>query len=261
MSEVVPRESLQERVTFATLGPMARLAVRFQLPLKRVKQLTELAYYQETRRKGLKMAQIQEVMSIGFSKVGTLSRQLKDYHAMLGSDFGIQRRILLLLWAVPLTQKHLVGAFPDVEPEQVVEVLGQMVAQGTLEIVDGRTERYALVANHNQLLQDHWYSRLNALGSLMANAVQVVEARFFDGRDEAFVRTLNFRVRASDVPKLQAFYKEHLFPLIEELDGAVGQDEPSVPIKLSFMWVQDEDTENDHARTGPNAGKDTDGTA
>lgn len=250
-----------ERVLFSTLVPMARLATRLQLPLRRVKQLAELAYYQEARQRGLKMAEIQEVMSVGFSKVGTMSRQLKDYHGALGSDFSLQRRILLLLWAVPLTEKHLIGAFPDSEPHEVQEALREMVQQGRLKVIPGRTERFELVAQHNQLLQDHWFARLGALDSLLSSVIQVVEARFFGrGQEAAFVRTLNFRARPQDLWKLEKFYRESLFALVQELDEAATPDQASVPIKLSWLWVRDEDIETDDIRARDHAGDSAEDT-
>ncbi len=243
-------EGLEEQVIFAVLLPMARLAARFGVPLRRIKQLSELAYYQELRRLGLRMRDIQDVMSIGFSKVGTLSRQLKVYHARPDSDFGLQRRILLLLWALPLTEKHLLAAFPEVEAEVVRGVLREMVSRGRLEVIAGRTERFGVVENHNLLLQDGRLARLSALGSLMTNAVEVIEARFFARGEGAFARTLNFRVRAEDVGRLEAFYREALIPLVQELDEAVERDAggASAPIKLSMMWARDTERDQDDAR-------------
>ncbi len=248
---------LHERIAFAMTLPLARLAGRFRIPLRRVKQLSELAYYQEMRRRGLRMAQIQEVMSVGFSKVGTLSRQFKDYHAMSGAEVGLQRRILLLLWAAPLTQKHILGALPDEDPEQVLQVLTQMVQQAQLILVQGRTARYQVATQHNPLLKDQLLVRLSALQSLMTNVAQTVHARFLPNTESgeaipAFVRTLNFRMRPEDLPKLERFYREALFPLIEELDGAVSSEqEDTLPIKLSFLWSQDTDRDEAEPQDDP----------
>lgn len=248
----IPEGNLTERVIFGTLEPAARLSARLGLPLRRVKQLTELAYYREARRLGLKMSQIQELMSVGFSKVGTLSREWKQFGALSGAEVGLQRRVLLLLWSSPLTLSHLASAFPDSEFAEVEAVVAQMVEQGQLVEVPGRTLRYKVARNHNLLLRDDLLVRLNALQSLLGAVSQVVEARFF-GRagsteDPSFARTLNFRARRQDLEKLERFYRESLFPLIEELDGAVEADEEdSIPIKLALVWVRD--SEMDQANT------------
>jgi hypothetical protein len=188
------------------------------------------------------MGQIQAVMSVGFSKVGTLSREWKEYGALTGSAVGVQRRVLLLLWGAPLTLRQVAVGFPELSLDQVEAALAEMVAQGQLSVVPGRTERYTVARNHNQLMRDDLLVRLNALQSLFESVAQVVEARFF-GRgveEPAFARTVNFRARRADLEKLDRFYKEALFPLIEELDGAVGAGEAdSVPLKLTLLWVRD----------------------
>lgn len=234
----------QERILFATLIPLARLAVALGVPLRRLKQLTELAVYEETRRKGMKMKEIQAAMSVGFSKVGTLSQEHKLFHASDAPDFDLQRRILLVLWALPLTEKHLCAAFPDVEPEHIASTLAGMLEEERLIEKPGRTPRYTVATNHNLFVQDGLFARISALRSLMNQVYHVIHARFFGKDTPAFARTLNFRVRTSDIPRLEQFYREQLFALVEELDEAVGPNTPSVPVKLSFLWSADPDRED-----------------
>lgn len=253
MDKVIPRDELRERVIFAVLGPMARLATDFRISLKRIKQLAELSYYKENRRRGHRMQEIQDVMGVGFSKVGTLSRQLKDHYGKPGSGLGIQRRLILLLWAVPLTEKHLLSAFPDVDHGLVLEQLQELIAEGVLVEQPGRTPTYAVQEQLAGLVDDRWVARLEALSSLMTNVTQVIQQRFFAERAEpAFVRTLNFRARPEDLARLEAVYREVVLPLVQELDAEVTADEASVPVKLSLLWARD--TDRDDVNEDDNAG-------
>ncbi|MEO1271141.1 MAG: hypothetical protein AAFX99_23870 [Myxococcota bacterium] len=253
MDEVVPRDTLGERVMMAALRTTAALATDFRLPLKRMKQLTELAYYRENRRRGYRMKEIQEVMGVGFSKVGTLSRQLKEHHAQPGSGLGIQRRLVLLLWAVPLTQKHLLSVFPEVDNALVLEQLQALVAEGVLVEEQGRTPTYRVEKRLAGLVKDRWVARLEALNSLMGNVTQVIQQRFFpehpDEEPMAFVRTLHFRARPEDVERLEAVYRDVVLPLVQELDAQVEADAPSVPLRLSYLWALDNERDTDGDRT------------
>ena len=236
---------VSERIAFAALGPLARIASRIALPLRRAKQLTELAYYQEARRRGFKIREIQDLMSVGFSKAGSLSRQLKDYFSEPDLEIGLQRRVLLLLWGVPLTRKRIASALEGYDADEVNRTIDRMVEEGRLEEVPGRTTRYQVVVNHQSLVEDRWIARVEALNSLMTTLAQTVEARFFASDDRAFVRNLSFRVRPEDLPKLHALYREHIIPLIQELDGAVESDDDSLPLRFAVMWTPDSDRMED----------------
>ena len=236
---------VSERIAYAALGPLARIASRIALPLRRAKQLTELAYYQEARRRGFKIREIQDLMSVGFSKAGSLSRQLKDYFSEPDLEIGLQRRVLLLLWGVPLTRKRIASALEGYDAEEVDRTIDRMLAEGRLEEVPGRTTRYQVVVNHQSLVEDRWIARVEALNSLMTTLAQTVEARFFESDDRAFVRNLSFRVRPEDLPKLQALYREQIIPLIQELDGAVESEDDTLPLRLAVMWTPDSDRMED----------------
>ena len=250
MKDNNPPSPLNERILFATLIPMARLAVALRIPLRRIKQLTELAFYEETRRQNMSMKEIQSTMSIGFSKVGMLSREHKDFHATNGPDASLPRRILLVLWAVPLTEKHLCSAFPEIDKAQLKATIHEMVEQGRLVEQPGRTPRYTVAKNHNQFTKDSVFSRISSLSSLMSQVFMVIHARFFRTEEPALARTINFRVRDADLPRLNQFYKDALFPLIQTLDEAAGPESKSIPIKLSFLWSRDHDRETEDTTPG-----------
>ena len=48
----ISQQESRRRIAFAVLAPFARVAVNWRLSLREAKQLIELAYYAEARRRG-----------------------------------------------------------------------------------------------------------------------------------------------------------------------------------------------------------------
>lgn len=243
-------EEYRTRVIFAMLLPAARLMVRFKTPLREIKNLVELAAYREARRRGLKMKEIRQQLSISMSKVGLLSKSLKEHFAAPEREHELPRRILTLLWAGPLSESRLCQALEGShEAQEVVQALALMLEDKRLQLTQERTPRYCLGEPRYRLVQEPWMARVDALGDLMLSVARTVEARFFEEDPRAMARTLSFRARPEDLHRLQKLYEEEIFPLICELDEAVDPAQDSVPLRLSVLWspqdLQDEGDQED----------------
>jgi len=236
---------IEHRLVFAALLPAVRLATTFSIPLRGMKSILELAAYKEVRRRNLKMTQIREIMDVGMTKVGELSRQLKSQFSQPDTQYGLPRRILALLWAMPLTELKIAKALPEEEPEDVSRALAELVEQGAVLSQAGRrVDTYRAASGSYYLVRDEMMSRIDALQNLMHSVVQVSEARFLNDDTRAFSRNLGFRVRPEDLPQLQKLYEEHIFPLVCALDEAATGDESSVPLNLSVFWAPDESADS-----------------
>ena len=245
----VDHNELQKRLLIALLNPVARLALRFEAPVKYVRELTELMYYREARRKELKHEEIQQIMDVGMSKVASLSKRLK---ATLGAEqtaLGLERRIIMLLWAQPLTATKICNALDDTPEDQVTATLERMVEQKRLEHVEGRTLRYALTSGRYRLVEDRWVARFEALNSFTRTVQTAIEARFLDDDPDAFVRNLRFHVRDADRPRLRKLYEEALFPLVNELEEASQKHGDGRAIQLALVWANDPESDEDHERS------------
>lgn len=208
--------------------------------MRDMKKLMELAYYQEARKRGLKMKEIAELMSISMAKVGLLSKDLKEYYLQPELEHGVGRQILSLLWASPLTEARIAQALPEFEADEVSVALQQLVDQRRIRATEGRTEVYELAAPMHRLETDPWMAKVDGLNTLLDSVSLAVRRRFFAEDDRAMVRNVAFRVRPEDLDRLREHYEEHLFPLICELDDAVAGAGDSVPIRLSLLWAPDE---------------------
>jgi len=234
-------DELRLRVIFSLLMPAARVALSAGAALKDVKHLMELALYQEARRRRLKMREMTSLLSISMSKVGLLSKQLKEHYARPDAEQGLQRKILTLLWSGPLSEQKIVQALGDDLAEDIRVALERMEADQRIEPETGSTVlRYKLGAARYRLVHAPWMARIDALNNLTHSVIQVVEARFFDNDPNAFARTLNFHAQPDDVDRLKAQY-EQLFALICELDAATAPGDDSIPLQLSILWSPERD--------------------
>ncbi len=238
----ISQQESRRRIAFAVLAPFARVAVNWRLPLRAAKQLIELAYYAEARRRGYKLREVSELLSVSMSKLGLMSRDLKEIFDEGTAGQTTARRVLSVLGAGPLSEAKLLSVLDDVEAESVKSVLDDMVAQQLLEIVPGRTPLYRLAAAQYRLVQEPWMARYDALNHLMTAVGQTIDARFERGDGTAMARTLSFKIRPEDHARLAELYERQLMPLIVELDqAAVAAGNEGVAMNVAIMWAPDND--------------------
>jgi hypothetical protein len=241
----ISQQESRRRIAFAVLAPFARVAVNWALSLREAKQLIELAYYAEARRRGHKLREVSELLSVSMSKLGLLSRDLKEIFDEGTTGQTTARRVLSVLGAGPLSEAKLLSVLDDVEAESVKSVLGEMVAQQLLEIVPGRTPLYRLASAQYRLVQEPWMARYDALNHLMTAVGQTIDARFERGDSAAMARTLSFKIRREDRARLTELYEKQIVPLIVELDqAAVAAGDAGVEMNVAIMWAPDNDGPN-----------------
>ena len=235
----ISQQESRRRIAFAVLAPFARVAVNWRLPLRAAKQLIELAYYAEARRRGYKLREVAELLSVSMSKLGLVSRDLKEIFDEGTAGQTTARRVLSVLGAGPLSEAKLLSVLDD---EAVKAVLDDMVAQQLLEIVQGRTPLYRLAAAQYRLVQEPWMARYDALNHLMTAIGQTLDARFERTDPNAMARTLSFKIRPEDRAQLTELYEKQIVPLIVELDAAaVAAGDAGVAMNVAVMWAPDND--------------------
>ncbi len=235
----ISQQESRRRIAFAVLAPFARVAVNWRLPLRAAKQLIELAYYAEARRRGYKLREVAELLSVSMSKLGLMSRDLKEIFDEGTAGQTTARRVLSVLGAGPLSEAKLLSVLDD---EAVKAVLDDMVDQKLLELVAGRTPLYRLAAAQYRLVQEPWMARYDALNHLMTAVGQTIDARFERGDGAAMARTLSFKIRPEDHTRLAELYEKQLVPLILELDAAaVAAGDAGMAMNVAVMWAPDND--------------------
>ena len=85
-------------------------------------------------------------------------------------------------------------------------------------------------------------ARYDALNHLMTALGQTIDARFERGDGAAMARTLSFKIRPEDQPRLAELYEKQFVPLILELDRqAEAAGDAGVAMNVAVMWAPDND--------------------
>lgn len=229
------------QIVFAALLPAARMAADEEVDLRELKRLAELACYRELKRRRLTMKEICQRISVSMGKVAGLSKRLKAHFSQPAAEFELPRRIIAQLQAGPETETRLARTLHDHTLEEVRDALSGLLEKGLIAEVQGRTTRYRLVQSAYRQIRTPWRARVDALADLMSSVSDAIRARFHAEDERAFARTLTFRVKESDVPRLRQLYDETIFPMLAQMDGD-AEGEPSadvVPLKLSILWAPD----------------------
>ena len=150
---------MAQRVVYALLMPPSRLAQLLRVPLKDLGEWAQMAYFHETRRRGLKMREAAELLDVSMRKVALLSKQLKKGFVDPDETHGLPRRVEFMLWAGPLSEARIAQAL-ELEPSDVLTALESLQAQGRVEQVQGRTPTWRVVASEFRLVQSEWAARL-----------------------------------------------------------------------------------------------------
>ncbi len=237
-STIKPQE-IRQRVLYALMLPVVRLSYVFGLSMKEAGELFQMAYYHETRRRGLKMREASQALDVSMRKIAMLSKQLKFNFAQADQEHGLPRRLEFLLWAEPMSAVKMAQALNLTEAE-VVEALAVMEEAGRVARQDGRVVTWSVVRDQGRLVQDAWLARVDALHNMLGSVTNAVYGRFFAQDSRTFARTLNFRVRKEDLGQLRAMYEEHVWKTLAELDRRAKGEDGAETMDLSMVWAPSE---------------------
>jgi len=233
----ITNEELRDRVVYALMGPTARFARVFGIPLSQMRDWLDMAYYHETKRHNFKMKEVAALMQVSMSKVALLSRQLKGNFLRDDLTNALPRRIEFMLWAQPLSLAKIRQVITDASAKEVNDAIQELMEEGRIaKIGDPTQPLYELQIATDRRVWDNWLARVDGLNNVLHNVSDAIYARFFTDGSTSFARTLTFRVREEDMDELKAFYEEQLFELIQRLDEA-AEDEDALPISLSLFWA------------------------
>jgi hypothetical protein len=231
------RESLRELVCYALVSPLARLARFESARLDELADLVEMAYFHELRRAGLRLREIAERLGISPRKAALLSKRLKRNFLRPDDEVGLARRLEVILWAEPQSEAQLCRALPAEDPGDVGRALETLVAQARVRRERaGRRDVYVREEVHAHLVGGVLASKLDALQNLLTNLAHVVHARFFADDARAFARTITFRVRERDLPRLEQAYRD-LWQLVTELEADARSADDPLTLDLSILWA------------------------
>lgn len=239
--DIEPAE-LQRRVIYSLLRPAVRLARRFGVGLKEMKEWVELAYYHQLKEEGLTLDEAADAAQVSRRKVAQLAKRLKINFFSPEHEAGLPRRIEFMLWAAPLTAGRIRQAL-GVEDDEVQDALRRLVREERVTQSDDRNPVYSVPRSEFRLYANNWIARVDGLNNQLGSLTNTVFGRFFKQDDRAFQRTLDLRVRPQDIAQLERLYEDDIFKRLVELDEAARDCEESIPMGLSIQWAPDYEKE------------------
>jgi hypothetical protein len=228
---------LERRVIYSMMVPGVRLARAFGVPLKEVGEWVELGYLKELLDGGFKLKNAAELLKVSVRKVSMLSSRLRENFFLPELEHELPARIEFMLWAEPLSRKRIKQYLSSSNEDAVDDAIDLLVEQGRIREVDGRTTTFEVVTNEQRLVRDDLMARIDALNTLLGNVTDAVFGRFFQKDEKAFARSLQFRVRAEDLPRLKALYEEHVWRELSALDEAARQDPNAISMGATLCWA------------------------
>ncbi len=227
---------LKTQALFSSMSVATGLAALTGTSLKEMKRLIELAYYKELRRRSMKMREVRKLMNVSMSTVGLLSQKLKAHFAAPEEQRGLPRRVLALLWSGPLSANRIARALADTSEGEVQQVLSDLLEAGDVEEQRGpKVVRYAPTSASYRRVASGWMARVDGLNNLMRSVGTVIQSRFLDGDERAFARTLRFRIKPEELPRVREAY-EKLYLDLAKLDEDAGDDPAALAVTLSYLF-------------------------
>ena len=239
MSDELPHGELERRVLYSLMRAVVRLAKVFRISLEDIQGLLQMAYFNELRTTdGLTLLEVAELLSVSRRSAARMSKQLKTNFFRPEREHELPRRILFMLWAESMSRARIVRELRDVDDREVDAALERLLEDGRIVREEGRVVTYATTRAAERMVLPGWTARIGALNSLAGNVASVVYGRFFADAPESFARTLSFRLRREDLPKLKQLYDEAVWPRLEALDEASSADDEALAMNLTICWAE-----------------------
>lgn len=232
------------RLVFSALELACALAFKLDVPLKQTESFLQLAQLRGLSARFPELTQSQLAKKIGVS-ARTFARMIEATRENLFSaeaEHGLPRRIEFLLWSGPKSEARIAQLLSDAQIDEIRSALEALEAQGRIALRDGRTPMYEETQRTHRLVSDSLNARLDGVRNFLEVVEHVLTRRFRHADESAFARTVGFRVRTREIPKLRKFYEEELWPLLERFEEeAHGQsDAQEVGLVFAFSPMAEE---------------------
>jgi hypothetical protein len=228
---------LERRVIYAMLLPGVRLSRLFGVGLKEAGEWIELAYLKELIHDGAKLKDAADLLGVSVRKVSGLASRLRENFFTPEFSHELPARIEFMLWAQPMSKRRIKQYLSSVDDDVIDEAVDALSEQGRIREVQGRTTTYEVVQSAQRLVRDDIMARIDALNTMLGNVTDAVFGRFFHKEQKAFARSLQFRIRAEDLPRLRELYEESVWKTLSQLDEAALDDPHAIPMGATLCWA------------------------
>ncbi len=234
----IDNEELVRRVIYALARAIVKMAAAFDLSLKDLSSLVEMAYFHELRSQGKTLRETSEALAVSQRKSVRLAKLLRENFIQPELEHNLPRRIEFMLWSQPMSTTRLAQVLKDVDAEAVEAAVQELLTQQRVEPVHSRNVvKYKPASALRKLPHDTWMRRIGALGSFVDNLADATYGRFFDRQPKAFARTLSFALPPGAHAELETWYEAEVLAKVIELSEAADESEERQDFQLSLCWA------------------------
>lgn len=225
------------RVVYALLGAAVRLAARAGFPLARVRELLDMAYFQEHRRRGRSLAQVSEALGVSERKGAQLSSLMKKNFMPADAEVGLARKIEFMIWAEPLGRARIIQLLRRHEEADIDAAIETLLKEKRVQWVKrGRVDALARTRQNSRLVGQDLERNLDGLQNLCHNLANAAYAGFFRDEPKASIRTIGFYMRAEDAAELKELYS-HVWETAVRLEERAKDDPNAMPVDMSVLYA------------------------
>jgi hypothetical protein len=184
-------QGLEQRLVFSLLRAAARVGLRFELSLKDVRSLLDMAYFREARvEQGMKLQDIGDLFDRSLRSVASLHKTYQDGFFRPERELSLRRAIAALADHAPTDRSRLSAAFPDASTVQLDAALDSLIQEEVL-FVQGQDfvrnqDAHLFVSEHDHAM------KVDGLNRQMDIVAEAVWRRFVRGDRNAQARTWVF---------------------------------------------------------------------
>ena len=240
-ADIKPDE-LARRLLYSASLPMVHLARHFRVSLREAQGWMQLAYFHELRRAGLTLREASSMLDVSMRKAALLSRSLKENFFRPESEFELPRHLEYMLWAEPLGRlriHQLLRSHPVAEIDAAIALL---VDENRIREVGGRSDVFETTGREARLVSPQWMAQIDGVNDFGLNFARTIRNRVIEHAGHSLYRTLSFRMRQSDIPKLKKFYEESLFPFLASLESDADEGD-ALSMSVSICWSPESNEE------------------
>lgn len=223
------------RLVYSLSKPAVRIADRFELGLKEMSTLAQIAYYERKRSRGLALRQIADQFDTSTRTVDRLAKTMRSNFFEPEHEHELPRRIEFMIWSQSMSLARLTQLLPGYDPAQIEEAVALLLERKRIEERPGRTSVFMATAAANRLPDDTDAAKIDALNHLLGTVIEAVERRFLESDSRAAARNVSLRVRPEDLQEIEALYEDVIWPKLVELD-ARATDEDALEVGWVTCW-------------------------
>ncbi len=186
------------RLVFSALKLAIKLALQFEISIKKIHELSEMAYFEELRKQNKTLKEIADILQI-------TPRTAANYHNKFKSDFfapenidGLAYRIETALYEKKkLHLSDIERLFHEEEPQELSAALKKLIKNECIEIELGMYKRSP---KHSILLQDEFDSKIAGFNNQINTIYETVWNRIVNNdKENSMARTFKFESNTTQI--------------------------------------------------------------